>query len=93
MRNRVILTLDVLLREAVFGLLLWSGAAGKAGLRLPLYMLGLVTILTWTWHFGLTRPAAWRTVLAESGLLFFGSICIANLLLAGFGLAPWWYTP
>lgn len=28
-RNRVILTLDVLLREAVFGLLLWSGAAGR----------------------------------------------------------------
>lgn len=92
-RGRISLVLNILLREAALGVLLWGGAAEQASLRALLYVIGLGGVVICTRHFGLTRPVVWRAVLAESVTLYAGSVCVANLLLAGFGLAPWWRGP
>ena len=84
------MVVNVLAREAVLGLLLWCGNAGRSSVALVFYLTGLCAIVLWTWHFGLTRPASWITVLKESALVYFGAVCVSNLLLAGLGLAPWW---
>ena len=48
-------SLTLLMREAVFGFVLWGGAAPGRDTRLALSLLGLCTILLWTRRFGILR--------------------------------------
>ena len=88
--GRTRLIAGVLLREAIIGLLLWTGAAEVAKVRLALHLAALSATFLWTRRFGFMRPMIWKVTLMESTLLYLGGICFSNLMLAGFGLAPWW---
>ncbi len=82
--------LSVVLREGVAGVLLWSSAAPDNRIRLAVALTGLCGLILWTRWFGLLRPNSWAKACWEGLLLYFGAICLCNLLLLGFGLAPWW---
>lgn len=80
----------VLLREAAVGLVLWSGAAQVARVRLAFHLAAISVTFLWTRRFGLVRPMILKVTYMESMLLYLGGICFSNLMLAGFGMAPWW---
>ena len=83
------LAFNVLLREAVIGVLLWAVAVADAGTRLAVTLACLCALVPWTRRFGMLRPKGWMTALPEAVLLWFGAVCACNLLLFGFGRAPW----
>ena len=80
----------VLLREAAVGLILWSGAAQVVRVRLAFHLAAISVAFLWTRRFGLMRPMIPKATLIESMLLYLGGICFSNLMIAGFGLPPWW---
>jgi len=82
--------LSVLLREAVFGFLLWSGAAPSREIRLAVDLAGLCMIVLLTRRFGILRSTGWATATWEGLLLYVGAVSMCNLLWLGFGIAPWW---
>ena len=82
--------LSVVLREGVAGVLLWSSAVPDNRIRLAVALTGLCGLILWTRWFGLLRPNSWAKACWEGLLLYIGAICLCNLLLLGFGLAPWW---
>lgn len=84
------MAIEVLVREAGFGVLLWSGATGVAGTRVVTSVLGLCAIIAATRRFPLLRPQTWKMAVWEGALLFFGAVCVSNLLTMAFGVAPWW---
>ncbi len=84
------LAMQVLLREAALGCLLWGGAAADGATWLVWFLLNLCAILLWTRHLGLLRPRSWAMAFGEGGLLYVGALCFCSLLLALFGAAPWW---
>jgi hypothetical protein len=81
---------DVLLREAAVGLILCTGAAQEAKMRLAFHLAAMSVTFLWTRRFGLMRPMIPKVALMESMLLYLGGVCFSNLMRAGFGLAPWW---
>ena len=83
------LALNVFLREAVIGVLLWTVAVADTGTRLAVTLAGLCVLVPWTCRFGILRPRGWMRALQEAVLLYLGAICVCNLLLFGFGRAPW----
>ena len=78
------------MREAGFGVLLWGVATGVAGTRIVTSVLGLCIIIAATRRFPLLRPQTWKMAAWEGVLLFFGAVCVTNLLTLAFGTAPWW---
>ena len=82
--------LGVLLREAAFGFLLWSGAAPGRAIQTAASLTVLCAILLLTRRFGILRPTGWTTAFWEGLLLYVGAVCVCNLLRLGFGIAPWW---
>lgn len=82
--------LGVLLREAAFGFLLWSGAAPGRAIQLAVSLAGLCAIILLTRRFGILRSTSWATASWEGLLLYVGAVCVRNLLWLGFGIAPWW---
>lgn len=87
--GRTRLIADVLLRGAAVGLILWTGAAQVAKVRLASRLAAISVTFLWTRRFGLMRPMIWKATLMESMLLYLGGVCFSNLMLAGFGSAPW----
>lgn len=81
---------SVLLRQAVLGLLLWSGAAPGWAIQLAVSLASLCAVILLTRRFGILRPTGWATASWEGLLLYTGAVCIGNLLRLGFGIAPWW---
>jgi hypothetical protein len=83
------LALNVFLRETVIGVLLWAVAVADTGTRLAVMLACLCALVPLTRRFGILRPRGWMRALQEAVLLYFGAICVCNLLLLGFGRAPW----
>lgn len=82
-------SLTLLVREVVFGLVLWGGAAPGRDNRLALSLVSLCATLLWTRRFGILRPAGWLTAW-EGLLVYVGAVCFCNILSLLLGTAPWW---
>lgn len=89
-RGILLTSLTVLMREAVFGFVLWGGAAPGRDTRLALSLLSLCTILLWTRRFGTLRSIGWMAASWEGLLVYVGAICMCNILSLVLGIAPWW---
>lgn len=82
--------LGVLGRQGVLGVLLWCGAASDITTRTAVTLIGFCATILWTRWFGLLHPNCWAKAGWEGLLLYIGAVGIGNLLLIGFGVAPWW---
>lgn len=82
--------LRFLVRETALGVALWACVPGLSrAADLGVGLAGLASAILYAYWFGLLRPRSWAKTLTEGTLLWSGSICFANLLLAVLGVAPW----
>ena len=77
----------VLLREAIVGLPLWTGAAEVAKVRLALHLAAPSAMFPWTRKFGSMHSMIWKLTLMESRLLYLWGIYFSNLWLGPMGVA------
>lgn len=87
--QRWAVALQVISREAVVGAVLWSCHSPEYRVEVPAFALIFVVLVALTKRFGFSRPTTWRGAVLEATVVFFGSMCAANLVLLLYGPAPW----
>lgn len=84
-------SLTMLVREVVFGFVLWASAAPGRDTRLALSLVSLCAILLWTRRFGILGSTRWLAASWEGLLVYVGAVCMCNILSLVLGTAPWWH--
>ena len=85
--------MDAIARELVIGMMLWACRSVDYRIGAPLIVAVLCLSVVASRLFGLLQPPRWASAMKEGALVFFGALCVSNIFLILFGLAPWFGTP